>query len=199
MDVYDGDKFDVLMICTANKCRSPIAEVLMRDALAEAGMSWTVSSAGVAAQDGASMDTSAAKVLGERGIAVSEWTSRRLVPALIERADLVLTAQLQHRAAVVAMVPAAIRRTFPILQFARFAAHAGPVADPRASDAALVDRVIAARGGLQPAPVGADDIADPIGKSIRHFRDCTDTIAHAVEQIVTAVSGGSPTRREASP
>ena len=38
---------DVLLLCTANQCRSPMAEVLLRHHLAAAGIEATVSSAGL--------------------------------------------------------------------------------------------------------------------------------------------------------
>ena len=180
----------------------------MRDAIARAAIPWTVSSAGVIAQDGRAMDAKAAKVLAERAIAMPGWTARRLVPGLIEQADLVLTAELQHRSTVVRMVPAAISRTFALLQFARFADHAGP-AGPRSAEsrsaesrsaesrsaASSIERIVAAREDLQPVPAGSDDLADPIGRSIRHFRDCADTVARAVELIVGAVTERSASRR----
>lgn len=216
--VRERDEIRVLMICTANMCRSPIAEAVLRDAIARAAIPWTVSSAGVIAQDGRPMDAKAAKVLAERAIAMPGWTARRLVPGLIEQADLVLTAELQHRSTVVRMVPAAISRTFALLQFARFADHAGPAgprsAEPRSAEsrsaesrsaesrsaesrsaASSIERIIAAREDLQPVPAGSDDLADPIGRSIRHFRDCADTVARAVEQIVGAVTERSASRR----
>lgn len=203
IDVGDRDEIRVLMICTANSCRSPIAEAVLRDAIARAALRWTVSSAGVIGRDGHPMDAKAAKVLAERAIAMPGWTSRRLVPEMIEHADLVLTAGLEHRSTVVRMVPTAIPRTFPLLQFARFAEHAAS-AGPRAgalgsgapySGASSIERIVAAREDLQPAPAGSDDLADPIGRSIRHFRDCADTITRAVEQIVGAVTERSAGRR----
>ena len=46
---------------------------------------------------------------------------------LIEQSDLILTAEAKHRASVVAQCPAALHRTFTLVQFARLTHLAGPV------------------------------------------------------------------------
>nr|NIM45857.1 hypothetical protein [Nitrososphaeria archaeon] len=45
----------VLFVCSANQCRSPIAEVLFREHLEQIGIGdeWRVESAGIWAMDGA--------------------------------------------------------------------------------------------------------------------------------------------------
>jgi protein-tyrosine phosphatase len=128
----------------------------------------------------------AAEVLTERSVAVGNWTSHRLTRAGVERADLVLTAETAHRRSVVLREPRAMRRTFPLLQFARFASGM-PVldeADPASLGTQLVDGAIAARGSVQSVLARQDDLADPIGKPLRDFRDCALTIDQAIEQIL---------------
>ncbi len=122
--------FRVLIVCTANHCRSPIAEQLLQSAIAQrfAGLDeWAVESAGTDIPGPWPLHPSATSVLAERLPMVAEHYSRQLKPAMIQRADLVLTATRKHRGVVVSYVPAAVGRTFTILQFARLCDQVQPI------------------------------------------------------------------------
>ncbi len=159
----------VLYVCTANICRSPAAAALLREADLP-GVE--VVSAGTHAAVG----SPACSVVRE----LSGHESQPLTPALIEPADLVLTAAREHRTAVIDMHPAARSRTFTIRQAGRLAQwlldagmvdaalHGGDFADgdPRRLAAALptaaqararwvVEELDAARG-MAPAPVASE-------------------------------------------
>jgi protein-tyrosine phosphatase len=186
----DGDAtFRVLMVCTANQCRSPMAEHLMREAGSALGLDWVVESAGVLARDGRPMHQSAAQLLADRSIDVAGWATRRLTRAMIENADLVLTAAAEHRRAVVMLDPSAAGRTLILLQCARFAALAGriPIDDPAKVGVMLLDRIAHARGELQPVSPDEDDIPDPIGKPLRAFHACFDQVEAAIQSILLPV------------
>ena len=176
--------FRVLIVCTANQCRSPMAEHLLRHRAAGAGLPWRVESAGVRAATGQPMHPLAAEVLAERAVDARGWVSRRLNRSMIEQADLVLTAEAEHRRAVVTLDHRALARTFTLFQFARFAACAPPLvrADPALAGAALLDSVNAVRGELQPVGRHEDDLRDPIGKPLKAYRTSADQIQHAIDR-----------------
>jgi protein-tyrosine-phosphatase len=159
----------VLYVCTANICRSPAAAALLREA-AVPGVE--VVSAGTHAAVG----SPACSVVRE----LPSHASQPLTPALIEPADIVLTAAREHRTAVIEMYPGARSRTFTVRQAGRLAQwlleagmveaalHGGDFADgdPRRSVAALpspaqaraswvVEELDAARG-MAPAPVSSE-------------------------------------------
>jgi len=74
-------KFSILMVCTANICRSPIAHGLMRHLLDLKGLSdlITVESAGTHVfQKGLSPDVRAQQVAGQYGINLSDLRSRKI-------------------------------------------------------------------------------------------------------------------------
>lgn len=181
--------FTVLVVCTANRYRSPIAEHLLRAAAARRGLDWTIRSAGTNAVPGRRMDDAVLHLLREHDVPVADWHSRRVDPELLARADLILTAQQQHRRIVVGLEPPAVTRTFSLKQFARLSAAIEPdgTSEPVRTGAELLRRATRARAGLQPVPTEAEDLADPVGRPARILRRCLGEVESAVDQIMSAV------------
>src|SRR5213593_4249684 len=91
----------ILLVCTGNICRSPLAAALLDRALAQRGSDGLeVASAGTGAWDGAPVSEGAYLVGLERGLDLSAHRARLLTRELIEQADLVLTMARHHRARV---------------------------------------------------------------------------------------------------
>ena len=89
----------ILLVCTGNICRSPLAAALLERALTERGIAGIeVSSAGTGAWDGAPVSEGAYLVGLERGLDLSGHRARLLTRELVEGADLVLTMARHHRA-----------------------------------------------------------------------------------------------------
>ncbi|MCY0389780.1 low molecular weight phosphotyrosine protein phosphatase [Robbsia sp. Bb-Pol-6] len=87
---------NVLIVCHANICRSPMAEALLvaQPAVKEAGI--FVHSAGLAGADGNKADKVVSDMLARRGIDLSAHRSRRLTIDMIRAAQLVLVME-QHQ------------------------------------------------------------------------------------------------------
>jgi len=91
----------ILLVCTGNICRSPLAAALLQRALTDRGIEgMDVSSAGTGAWDGAPVSEGAYLVGLERGLDLSAHRARLLTRELVEEADLVLTMARHHRARV---------------------------------------------------------------------------------------------------
>jgi protein-tyrosine-phosphatase len=91
----------VLLVCTGNICRSPLAAVMLGRALAQRHLTdVTVGSAGTGAWDGAPASEGAYLVALEKGLDLSEHRAQLLTRELVEGSDLILTMARHHRARV---------------------------------------------------------------------------------------------------
>ncbi len=138
--------FLILMVCTGNTCRSPMAELLMRhrlathlgcqmDELDEQGVQ--VMSAGIAAMPGGRPSHEAVDIMKERQLDLSSHLSQPVSSHLARHADLIFTMTRSHRDAVIQQLPEA------------------------ASCVHLLH-------------MDEKDISDPIGSSIDIYRQCAD-------------------------
>ncbi len=98
----------IVLVCTGNTCRSPMAEVLLKEKLRRKFSNEDavqVLSAGVAAGAGSMASPQAVEVMDSRGLDLSAHSSRPLDDAVMNVADLVLTMTRGHRAAILAAWP----------------------------------------------------------------------------------------------
>ncbi len=181
--------FRVLVVCTANMCRSPIAERLFRTTLeqrwGQAAASWRIESAGVMARNNRPIESTAFTVLGERGLDASDFATRRLTAEMAADADLILAATREHRGQIAQLNPSVLGRLFTVNQFAYLLSKAEPVpsTDPVAAGAELIRAAVLGRSQL-PGRTVEDDIADPIGQPIEFFRGCADGLQASIDAIV---------------
>lgn len=118
----------VLFVCSANMCRSPMAEHLLRDWLGP-DSDWTVASAGISATDGLRASDEAIEVLKEHlNIDLTPHRSRRLTRELIDAASLVVVMTASHRTRVLQDFPEARGKVFPLTSFG------APSSDPDIED-----------------------------------------------------------------
>ncbi|SOC88840.1 protein-tyrosine phosphatase [Curtobacterium sp. 314Chir4.1] len=179
----------VLFVCSGNICRSPLGAQVLTARLGRDAPAFTVGSAGTIAQDGAPMDDQAAEQSVRLGGDPSAHRSRYLTPAIAGAADLVLTAERSHRAAVVSLAPRAAKRAFTIKQFARVLDALEP-SDLDGVDTAeqLVERVARLRGTVpQPVDPAEDDVDDPYRRSAATHERVADEIAAALDVIADAL------------
>ncbi|QEO09510.1 low molecular weight phosphatase family protein [Protaetiibacter larvae] len=191
--------FTVLVVCTGNICRSPQAERLLQAEVLRLGWAGDVrvSSAGVAALVGQPMPAqAAAQTIGYGGNPTGH-AAKQLVEPLIEEADLVLTMERAHRAAVVRMVPRANRFAFTLPEFARLALDLRASGEAPPTDAALplsqrlralVPEVAAGRGLSLPVEAEHDEVEDPYGRSDEVYARSARQVASAVATVVEVLS-----------
>ncbi|HTT68895.1 MAG TPA: low molecular weight protein arginine phosphatase [Gemmatimonadales bacterium] len=94
----------VLLVCTGNICRSPMAEAIARRLLRARGRDdVAVSSAGTAAQDGAPASEGAYLVALEHGLDLSAHRARQITSDLVASADLIFGMSPHHVERAVAL------------------------------------------------------------------------------------------------
>lgn len=168
----------ILVVCTGNICRSPLAERLLQRLL---GNHSVVRSAGVRGLDAAPMDPDAAAQLRRLGGEPDDFNSRRLTGAHVTAADLVITMTRAHRSEVLAVEPRGLRRTFTLLELAHLLQQEHAPFDPDSTIARLADR-------RSRATLDDYDIADPIGRPAEVHAEVADQIAAAADIIAAAVT-----------
>jgi protein-tyrosine phosphatase len=98
----------VTCVCTANVCRSPMAEALLRHALAvepEPLRALQVVSAGVSAWDGYPITENSARALKKVGLDATTHRSQALTRKLLQQSVLVICMTEAHRRTIYEVVP----------------------------------------------------------------------------------------------
>jgi protein-tyrosine-phosphatase len=104
----------ILFVCSANQCRSPMAEVLFKDLVRERGEAddWRVESAGVWAYAGAQATDNAQRAMMERGLDLSGHRSQPATNDLLSQFDLVIVMTREHEEALLEQMPELDGRIF---------------------------------------------------------------------------------------
>lgn len=105
---------NVLIVCTGNSCRSPMAEGLLRKKLKEKKLDRRVDifSVGVVSCTGLKASSYAISVMKEEGIDISKHESRPLTDDLIEDADLIFAMEEHHKDVLVKRVKESADRIY---------------------------------------------------------------------------------------
>lgn len=181
--------FRVLAVCVGNLCRSPVAERLLRlhlDRLLGADAPRVaVSSAGVRALADSPMDATSAAELERLGGDARGFAARQLDEPMVRDADLVLALTRDLRSRVLEEVPAALRRTFTLTEFAALVTDA----DPRCgSPRELVAEAVRRRPIVQ---VAEYDVRDPVGAPPEVHREVAEVIDASARTVAEAIARAS--------
>jgi len=113
----------IVIVCTGNTCRSPMAEAIMRrqvaqrlgctpEQLEQRGV--LITSAGLAAAPGGCAAAEAVEIMREQGLDISRHESQPLTDKLVRHADVILTLTSAHRQSIVRRWPEAASRTLTL-------------------------------------------------------------------------------------
>ena len=100
----------ILIVCIGNICRSPTAECLIREAIGPSRI--VVSSAGLRAQVGSSIEPSAKVILEEHGFCSTEHKATQLTSQDVSESDLILVMERRHINGVLNIAPEARGKVF---------------------------------------------------------------------------------------
>lgn len=145
----------IIVVCTANICRSPMGEALLQHALRaqpEPLKSLKVISAGVAAHPGDRVSENSVQALRKVGINISGHSARPLTQDLVENALAIFCMTESHRS----MIQVAF--------------------DPPAKNVHLFREFM--------PPPADHEIVDPFGGSLKHYEACRDEMVEAIPSLV---------------
>ena len=193
--------FTVLLVSTANICRSALAERLGRmyllERLEDSCSAIRLISAGTRAVTGSGMHPDTELVLAGFGARPESFRARQLHERDAAAADLVLTMTRRHRQLVLEVVPRALARTFTLRE-------AADVLRGMTTDAAVEGNDFPARAKalvLEMAVVRGrreswrdDDIRDPIGQPLDVHQEVGDAVAEALLPVLERLADLVPGR-----
>jgi len=146
----------IVVVCTGNICRSPMAEKLLAHALAAEDpplRDLKVVSAGVAARRGDPASTNSVVAVKKVGLDLTDHQSQPLTPELIDRAIAIFVMTETHRAVIHASFDPTPRHIYLLREFM-----------PREAD---------------------KEIADPYGGPLPLYETCRDEIVESIPSIVS--------------
>ncbi len=173
-----------VFICTANRCRSPLAAAIARQQLARRGRTARVESFGLMASGKPTPDTGIG-VAAERGLSLAGHRSVRLRGSRIQPNDLLLTMTRAQAREVVAAKPDLWPRVFTLMSFAELATD-----QPAYRRSCFLDWV-EFLGSERPrtALLGdgrADEVPDPMGQPAEMWREVAASLDRTIDRVLTA-------------
>jgi protein-tyrosine-phosphatase len=113
----NSEKFRVLIVCTGNTCRSPMAEGILKSILGSEDGEIEVSSAGIAGLNGSLASAYAVEAARNWGIDISDHKARQLDTRTVRSADLILAMAPEHVEFILHMSPEAEKKTYLLKSF----------------------------------------------------------------------------------
>jgi protein-tyrosine phosphatase len=210
----------VLVVCTGNICRSPMAEGFLRDLLRHRSNAGTgaidarpdpvpgpdepiaVSSAGTSGWDGSPATPEAVLAAGGYESDISGHRARRLEAHHVEQADLIVGMTTDHRDAAIRLVPTATARTFTLKELVRLleALPADDLDGTRAPAAGTLRSRTAAADDLRIDGFDTNrfdlDVVDPIGMSMETYRAVAWELDELCGRLVDGLFGNVPRKAD---
>ena len=167
-----GDPFRILVVCTANICRSVMAERMLRREVAARDLDIEVTSCGILF-DGEPPPEKVLAVLDDRGIDARDHRSRKFTPSMLYGVDLVVTMERMHARELAVTIDGSSSRIHTLGALVEWLSSTDEL------PATPADRVAACAAQLRPGDLlgtGPDEVGDPHGRSNRLHRQAADRI-----------------------
>ena len=189
---------EVLVLCTANVCRSPMAEALLTDRLAALDRAVTVRSGGMLGE-GEPPRPEAITAMAGYGLDITAHRSRRVTADDLERADLTLAMARENLRFAVVTAPVIWPRAFTLRELVR----RGQAIGRRLPGESLAGWLARAHAGRDRTALlgdsSDDDVADPTGGPQRGYTETAAILSGLADQLARLCwgAGSDASTREA--
>ena len=195
----------ILVVCTGNVCRSPIAEAILRSTLRErlGESAPSVASAGTSGWAGSLAEEGSIVAAAERGFELSAHRGRRLHERDLSDAALVIAMSSEHRDHIEDLHPRAAARTFTLKELVRLLERLPSrehrstgerAVDPHATLRDLVGRADERRRAGDFGNPADEGIIDPLGMPLATYRAVAAELEEWCVRLVDAMFGPAPIR-----
>jgi protein-tyrosine phosphatase len=194
----------ILVVCTGNVCRSPIAEAILRSTLRErlGESAPSVASAGTSGWAGSLAEEGSIVAAAERGFQLSAHRGRRLHERDLSDAALVIAMSGEHRDHIEDLHPGAAARTFTLKELVRLIERLPSrehpsterAVDPHATLRDLVGRADERRRAGDFGNPADEGIIDPLGMPLATYRAVAAELEEWCVRLVDAMFGPAPVR-----
>jgi protein-tyrosine phosphatase len=185
--VESRDRFGIVVVCTGNRFRSPLAEHILRRAARDLPVD--VRSVGILDLGAVGALPEALEAARELGLDLSAHRTCVLAPEPLRAADLVLGFERSHIARAVVAGKAPLERTFSLPELVGLLE---PVPAVRADDPVTRARArLAAVAAVRPDPRRArvPELGDPLGKTAAVFRRTAEQVSELSERLIERLFG----------
>lgn len=147
--------FNVLMVCTANICRSPMGKVILEKKVSDESLESLIyiDSCGVWAVEDQKACELSQQVTRENGLELTHHSSKSLIPSLIKNADLILTMTPTHKKEILNFFPTANSKVYTLKEY------------------------------MQPNKLVKESIDDPIGMTLNFYRRVFKEIHNEIDRV----------------
>jgi protein-tyrosine-phosphatase len=125
--------FNVLIVCTANVCRSPLGEAILKKIVEEENLTSLikVQSCGIWGMDGQKPSELSEQVAMENNLDISQHRARSIRPEMVKPADLILCMTPDHKQELIHFFPSKKNKIFTLKEFSKkIKATESAIADP---------------------------------------------------------------------
>jgi protein-tyrosine-phosphatase len=179
----------ILTVCSHNRTRSVMMAALLDQLLTERlGAGGVVVRSSGFGPPGLPAIDDAVRAMRRRGLDVSHHRSTATTPALVDGADLIITAERDHVVKIASLSPAAFRRSLTLPEFLERAA-VDPAARNDGGVRTWVESLTAGRTAAGYLRDRIPEVADPTGSSPRVFEAATAEIERQCAEVSVLLTG----------